>query len=152
MQSGFSFMVDRQLNLVKFVLTGMMLPDDVSDFLEARRKAHAQLTCAPGQHVTLTDLRAVKILPQATVDAWSAHLADPLTRVRRLAFVVAPTLVHGQLLRALAGRDSRHTRCYTDYAAAQAWLLQNDEAARAAIPGADPGVQMPIQRAEARRP
>lgn len=129
MHPGFSFEVDSRRNLVRFVLTGLFMPEDVSAFLEARRKAHAKLTCAPGQHVTLTDLRAIKILPQETVGAWAAHLTDPQTRVRRLAFLVGPTLVRSQLMRALAGRDSRRTRCFTDHAEAEAWLMEDDDAA-----------------------
>lgn len=128
MHPAFSFEVDERRNLVRFVLTGLFMPDDVSAFLEARREAHAKLTCAPGGHVTLTDLRAIKILPQESVDAWTAHLTDPKTRVRRLAFLVGPTLVRSQLMRALAGRDSRHTRCFTDVAEAEAWLLAEDGA------------------------
>lgn len=123
MHPGFSLQVDRRRNLIRIVLTGLFMPDDVTEFLKARHEAHAQLTCAPGQHVTLTDLRAIRILPQATVDAWSAHLADPRTSVRRLAFVVAPTLVRAQLMRALANRDASRTRCFTDPVEAEAWLL-----------------------------
>jgi hypothetical protein len=130
MHPGFSFEVDRQRNLIRFVLTGLFRPEDVSEFLEARREAHAKLTCAPGQHVTLTDLRAIKILPQDTVDAWTAHLTDSQTRVRRLAFVVGPTLVRNQLDRVLAGRDSRRTRCFADPAEAEAWLLDEREEVR----------------------
>ena len=129
MHPAFSFEVDGRRNLIRFVLTGLFTPDDVSAFLEERRKAHSKLTCASGQHVTLTDLRAIKILPQGSVDAWTAHLTDPQTRVRRLAFLVGPTLVRSQLMRALAGRDSRHTRCFTDQAKAEAWLLEEDDAA-----------------------
>lgn len=129
MHPAFSFEVDRRRNLIRFVLTGLFMPDDVSAFLEERHKAHAKLSCATGQHVTLTDLRAIKILPQETVSAWTAHLTDPQTRVRRLAFLVGPTLVRGQLTRALAGRDSRRTRCFTDQAEAEAWLLEEDDAA-----------------------
>jgi hypothetical protein len=128
MHPAFSFEVDCRRNLIRFVLTGLFMPEDVSAFIEARRDAHAKLTCAPGQHVTLTDLRAIKILPQETVDAWTEHLTDPQTRVRRLAFLVGPTLVRTQLMRALAGRDSRHTRCFTDHAEAETWLLEEDDA------------------------
>jgi hypothetical protein len=129
MHRGFSFNVDPRRNLVRVVLTGLFMPDDVSAYIEERSKAHAKLTCPPGQHVTLSDLRAIKILPQETVIAWTAHLTDPQTRVRRLAFLVGPTLVRNQLTRALAGRDSRRTRCFTDQAEAEAWLLEDDDAA-----------------------
>jgi hypothetical protein len=66
----------------------------------------------------------VKIMPQKTVEAFGAHLTDPQNRVRRLAFVVGPTLVRSQLMRALAGRDSSETRCFADPAEAEAWLLE----------------------------
>jgi hypothetical protein len=134
MHPGFTFEVDRRRNLIRFTLNGLFTPKDVSAFLEARREAHAKLTCAPGEHVTLTDLRAIKILPQETVSVWCAHLADPQTRVRRLAFVVGPTLVRSQLMRAIAGRDNRYTRCFTKIAEAEAWLLEENEAMTKAVP------------------
>ena len=126
MHPRFSIEVDRPRDLVMIVLTGLFLPEDMPAFLEARRKAHARLACAPGQHITLTDLRSVKILSQEMVDAWCAHLTDPETRVRRLAFLVAPTLVRSQLMRALADRDPRNTRVFQDFAEAKQWLLEDD--------------------------
>jgi hypothetical protein len=130
MPSQYSFEIDRTRDLVRIVLAGLFMPDDVSDFFEARREAHAMLGCAPGQHVTLTDLRAMKILPRETVAAFAALLIDPQSRARRLAFVVAPTLVRGQLIRVLAGRESR---CFADPVEAEAWLFEEDEAAREAV-------------------
>jgi hypothetical protein len=145
MDAHFSFAVDRQRDLVRIVLTGLFMPADVARFFEARRHAHAQLLCAAGRHVTLTDLRALKILPQDTVAAFQALLADPATRARRIAFVVAPTLVRSQLMRALAGRDSR---CFLDPAEAEAWLFEEDEAIRrpASWREEDTGVVVPFRR------
>lgn len=128
MHPRFSIAIDPKHDLVTIVMNGLLLPGDVSDFFQARRKAHKLLGCAPGRHLTLTDLRAMHILPQETVAAFAALLTDPQSRAHRLAFVVAPTLVRSQLLRALAGRDSR---CFADRAEAEAWLLEEDEAARA---------------------
>jgi hypothetical protein len=125
MHPRFSIEVDRPRDLVRIVLTGQFMPDDMSAFLDARRKAHARLACAPGQHVTLTDLRAINILSQEMVGAWCAHLTDPNTQVRRLAFVVGPTLVAGQLMRALVGRDTSNTRRFADPAEAEAWLMED---------------------------
>ena len=65
MHPAFSFEVDERRNLVRFVLTGLFMPDDVSAFLEARREAHAKLTCAPGGHVTLTDLGQSRSCPRS---------------------------------------------------------------------------------------
>ena len=133
MHPQFSVEVDRPRDLVRIVLTGLFTLEDMPYFLDARRQAHARLACAPGQHVTLTDLRSIKILSQEMVGAWCAHLTDPKTRVRRLAFLVAPTLVRGQLVRALAGRDQRDTRVFEDPAEAEAWLVE-DVAPRNAVP------------------
>jgi hypothetical protein len=124
MHRRFSIEIDRPRDLVRIVMTGLIMPEDVANFFEARRQAHTMLGCAPRQHVTLTDLRTTKILPQETVAAFQALLADPAFRSRRLAFVVAPTLVRSQLMRALAGR---HSRCFFDPAEAEAWLLEDDE-------------------------
>jgi hypothetical protein len=55
-------------------------------------------------------------------------LADPAHRSRRLAFVVSPTLVRSQLMRALASRDSR---CFGEVAEAEAWLFAKDEETQA---------------------
>jgi hypothetical protein len=137
MRPGFSFEVDSRRNLVRFVLTGLFMPDDVSALFEKRREALAQLTCAPGEHVTLTDMRAVKIMPQETVGAWTAHMTDVRTRVRRLAFVVPPTLVLRQLTRALDGRDDLDIRCFADITMAEAWLLEGS------VPAAANGVADP---------
>jgi hypothetical protein len=117
----YSFEIDGDRDLVKIVLAGLFRPIDVADFFEARRKVHRKLTCAPGQHVTLTDLRALEHLPQETADAFAALLTAPESRARRLAFVVSPaTLVRRQLCRVLAGRDGR---CFSDPAEAEAWLI-----------------------------
>lgn len=124
MDASFSFEVDRSRDLVRIVMTGLFLPASVARFLAARREAHARLACGPGRHLTLTDIRAMKIQPQETVAAFRLVLADPASRSRRLAFVVRPTLARSQLMRALAGRDSR---CFTDPAAAEAWLFAEED-------------------------
>jgi hypothetical protein len=124
MDASFSFKVDPSRDLVRIVMSGLFLPDNVARFLAARREAHALLACGPGRHLTLNDVRAMKIQPQVTVDAFHMVLADPAYRSRRLAFVASPTLARSQLMRALAGRDSR---CFADPAAAEAWLLTEED-------------------------
>ena len=123
MSADFSFAVDRGLGLVRIRMAGLFEPDDVAAFREARRRAHAELGCAPNRHSTLNDVRAMKIQPQASVAAFAELLADCEYRSRRLAFVVAPTLARGQLMRALGGREAR---CFDDPGEAEAWLLAAD--------------------------
>lgn len=124
MSAHFSFDVDRPRNLVRIVMSGLFNDADVAALLEARRQAHALLRCGPNQHVTLNDVRDLKIQPQETVLAFRQMLADPAYRPRRLAFVAAATLATGQLLRALDGRPGRR---FADPEAALAWLLEADE-------------------------
>jgi hypothetical protein len=129
MPARFTFEIDRARALVRITMAGLFEPADVARFLAARRAAHAALGCAPNRHLTLNDVRAMKIQPQHTVSAFHELLANPSHRSRRLAFVVSPTLARSQLMRALAGRDSR---CFTDPAEAEAWLLAGEPAPRAA--------------------
>ena len=77
MDASFTFAIDRPLGLVRIVMTGLFTPECVARFLAARRVAHAALGCAPNQHLTLNDVRAMKIQPQRTVDSFHALLADP---------------------------------------------------------------------------
>jgi hypothetical protein len=127
MNADFSFEIDPSQGLVRITMAGLFTVADVRAFAEARRKAHKALGWPKNAHVTLNDLRDMKIQPQETVTAFYEMLADPDYRSRRLAFVAAPTLVRGQLQRALAGRDD--ARCFEDKAEAEAWLFEEEPAA-----------------------
>lgn len=105
-------------------MAGFYTQEDIRAFLTARREAHEALGCAPNAHLTLNDIRGMTAQPHSTVDAFAEMLAAPEYRSRRLAFVVGPYLARTQVLRALA---SRAGRCFTDPAAAEAWLLAGDE-------------------------
>jgi hypothetical protein len=131
MAATFSIEADKDHGMVRIRMDGFFTPEDIRRFLAARREAHAALGCAPNAHLTLNDIRGLTGQPQTTVDEFQKVLDDPATRSRRLAFIVGPTLVRGQLLRALAGRDD--ARCFDSPAAAEEWLLSGDaDAARGA--------------------
>ncbi len=123
MTASFSFRVEPSHDLVRIRMSGLFTPADIQAFLEARRHAHEELRCGPNQHLTLNDLRGMKIQSQESVAAFRELLANPVYKSRRLAFVAAPTLARSQLMRALNGRDAR---CFDDPDEAEAWLL--DEA------------------------
>ena len=127
MNTHFSFEVDRSRNLVKIRMSGLFSLDDIAAFIEARREAHAELHCPPNAHVTLNDIRGMKIQPQETVAAFQAMLAAPEYRSRRLAFIVPTTLTRNQLMRALASRGGG--RSFEDPEAAEAWLFEEDKIA-----------------------
>jgi hypothetical protein len=128
MNASFSFQTDRALDLVRIQMSGLFTSDDIAAFLEARRRAHAELRCGPNQHLTLNDVRGMKIQPQDAVSAFRLMLSDPAYRSRRLAFVASQTLARSQLMRALAGRED--TGCFDSVEEAEAWLLRDEPAAR----------------------
>jgi hypothetical protein len=128
MSASFSLQADRARDLVRIRMSGLFTTADIGAFLEARQKAHAELACAPNQHVTLNDLRGMKIQPQDAVAAFRLMLSDPAYRSRRLAFVISQTLARSQLARALNGRD--HVRCFDDVGEAEAWLFADAPAVR----------------------
>lgn len=124
MHAHFSFKVDPARDLVRITMGGLFTLDDIAAFTEARREAHARLQCPANAHLTLNDLRELKIQPQEVVTAFREMLAAPHYRSRRLAFVLGQTLARNQLSRALASRDAR---CFDDPISAEAWLLSEGE-------------------------
>lgn len=130
MNASFSFNVDRARDLVRIQMAGLFARADIGAFLEARRRAHAELACGPNQHLTLNDLRGMKIQSQEGVAMFREMLADPAYRSRRLAFVASQTLARSQLMRALDGRDAR---CFDNVEEAEAWLLDEAEEMQAPL-------------------
>jgi hypothetical protein len=119
----FSFSIDKQYGLIRITTSGLFGPDDAEAFLEARAAAHAELGLPPNQHMTLNDMRGLKIQAQEIVAAFQQIMADPAWRSRRLAFVVPKTLARAQISRAVAGRDCR---CFDTPEEAEAWLIGTD--------------------------
>lgn len=129
MTAHFTVQADPARDLIRIRMSGFFGEADIRDFYAARAVEHARLTCGPNQHLTLNDLRGMKVQAQDIVAAFQSLLADPTHRSRRLAFVVSRTLARSQLVRALDGRDAR---CFEDVATAEQWLLSVDPASVAA--------------------
>lgn len=129
MSAEFQIDAEPARDLIRIRMSGFFTADDIAAFLKAREAAHAQLTCDRNQHVTLNDVRGMKIQSREAVDAFRAMLAQPGHASRRLAFVVSPTLARSQLTRAL---DTRHAQLFQDTASAEAWLFSGERGARAA--------------------
>jgi hypothetical protein len=129
MSAEYSIQVDPSRDLVRIRMSGFFTPADVEGFVVARAEAHRALTCRRNAHLTLNDIREMKIQSQEIVDAFRAMLAAPDYRSRRLAFIVSSTLARSQLGRALA---NRHAQCFEDPAEAERWLLSGKDQAQAA--------------------
>ena len=128
MEPNFSFVVDVPRSLVRITLGGFFGEADIAAFLAARERAHAQLRCGPNMHLTLSDVRDMKIQAQDIVAAWGNVLAGTAYRSRKLAFVEASSLARLQLKRAAATRDVRYFSAISD---AETWLFAADQAAAA---------------------
>ena len=128
MNDKFTFTLDRARGLVRIRMQGFYGIEDVEAFFAARRRAHAELGLPPNRHLTLNDVRDMKIQSQEAVAAFRLMLSDPAWRSRRLAFVAGQTLARSQLMRALAGRDD--AGCFENVTEAEAWLLDEMPAVR----------------------
>lgn len=130
MGAKFRVTVDPLTNVVRHYLADFFEAADVERYAAARDLAHEQLTCGPNEHVTLVDIRDMKIQPQDIVEAFGAMLANPRYHSRRLAFVVSLSLARMQLVRASEGRAGRF---FTDPDEAEAWLMAADEASAPSV-------------------
>ncbi len=133
MEAIYKVEVDPATNMVRHYLAGFFEPIDVENYVAARNAAHAQLTSAPNQHVTLVDVRDMKIQQQDIVKTFGGVLADPRHHSRKLAFVVALSLARMQLLRATAHRTAQY---FSTIEEAEAWLMAPADANESDDPSA----------------
>lgn len=120
MGARFSIDVDVVRDLVRVTLAGTFAPADVARLIATRDTAHEHLRCAPNRHVTLVDIRTMRIQEQDTVAAFRQMLADPHKAARRLAFVVSPSLARLQARRAAGDRVAMF---FTTIEDAERWVL-----------------------------
>jgi hypothetical protein len=132
MEAIYKVEADPVTNMVRHYLAGFFEPTDVKNYVAARNAAHMQLTSAPNQHVTLVDIRDMKIQQQDVVKTFGGVLADPRYHSRKLAFVVALSLARMQLLRASANRNAQY---FDNIEEAEAWLMADDDRHESADPG-----------------
>ena len=125
MRDKFTFTLDRERGLVRITMRGFYGLRDVEAFFEARRKAHAALGLPRNAHMTLNDLRGMKIQAQDVIVAFQQGLAVPEEKARKLAIVVDAAMARGQANRAIASVDTRY---FTDPEAAEAWLFAGEPA------------------------
>jgi len=120
MSAKFLIQHDRDNGLIRIVMTGFFTAADLDRFIAARERAHEALGLPANAHMTLNDVRRMKIQSPEMVEAFRTMLADPAYRSRRLAFVAGPTLARSQLMRALSGRDAQ---CFETVEEAETFLL-----------------------------
>lgn len=129
MKDKFTFTLDPAHGLVRISMHGFYDVEDVAAFFEARRKAHAQLGLPRNAHLTLNDLRGMKVQQQEVIQAFQIGLAVQEEKARKLAIVIDAAMAKSQANRAINSPDTRY---FTDIASAEAWLLADEKRAAAA--------------------
>jgi len=122
MPPAYSFAIDPARDLVRIIIAGFFTAPDIAAFARELAAAQRELRCAPNQHVTLVDIRAIDIQAQDSVDAFQRVVGDPATASRRLAFVVGLSLARRQIRRAA---EIRGAAFFATPAEAEAWLLSD---------------------------
>ena len=123
MSSKFTFTLDREYGLVRIGLHGFWTLRDVDAFFNARRKAHAALGLPPNAHMTLTDVRGMKIQAQHVIESFQKQLAVPEEKARKLSIVVDAVMARCQANRAINSVDTRY---FTEVEAAEEWLFAGE--------------------------
>ncbi len=128
MSDKFTFTLDRDRGLVRIRMHGFYTLKDVAAFFDARRKAHAALGLPQGAHMTLNDLRGMKIQQQEVIQAFQQGLAAPEEKARKLAIVVDAAMARGQANRAINSADTQY---FADVESAEAWLFAEERSVAA---------------------
>jgi len=137
MSAAYTFDLDPSRHCIRLRMSGFFSLEELPGFLDTRRAVHARLTCTPNSHVTLADIREMKIQSQDMVEGFGRVLGDASFHARRLAFVISPGLLRTQLVRAVGRRED--VRCFDSVRAAEAWLFTaNIEMPIRKSPGTNP--------------
>ena len=126
MSDKFTFTIDHARGLVRISMRGFYTLKDVTAFFDARRRAHAELGLPPNAHLTLNDLRDMKIQAQEVILAFQQGLAVPEEKARKLAIVIDAAMAKAQANRAINSVDTRY---FTEIEPAEAWLFADEPAA-----------------------
>lgn len=121
MSARYAFETDTSRDCIRLQMGGFFSPEDMPALIAARSAAHARLTCLAHAHVTLIDLREMKIQAQAMVEAFGKMLGNPAFHGRRLAVVVGPGLLRTQVRRLISERDD--VQFFESARMAEAWIF-----------------------------
>jgi hypothetical protein len=106
-------------DLVRLTMSGFFEPPEIQRLAGGMVEAVARLGCAPHQHVTLCDIRAMAIQSQDAVGHFSRLVGAEPIRSRKLAFVTAKSLSRLQARRLT---DRPDVEFFETIEAAEAWL------------------------------
>lgn len=110
-------------DLVRMEMGGFFSEDDIRAFRQVLDLKLRALRCPPNAHLSLVDVRAMKIQRQEIVAAFAGLVGHPEVRSKRLAFVTGSSLARMQTRRLT---DRPGVAFFTDIAQAEAWLKSAD--------------------------
>ena len=123
MSASYNIAVDRFRKLLEVTLTGFFSPADAGRVIQEIRESISGLPGPANSHVTLVDVRQLKLQPQDVIAAVAGQIANPRYRSRRLAFVVGSSVARMQVRRLLI-RDE--VGVFEDPDEAKRWLASAD--------------------------
>jgi hypothetical protein len=129
MEAKFAICADDRRDALLITMSGFFRPSDVEAFTQDLRAARSRLSCLANQHLTLCDVRQMKIQSQEIVAAFAQVVGASGLRSRKLAFVTGSSLARLQAKRLT---DREGVRFFSDPNEAEHWLF-----ARPAIELAD---------------
>jgi len=118
MNAMYQIVPERERNLIRVTMAGFFSKEEVAAFGKDYREALAELL-SPG-HLTLVDIREMKIQSQEVVAAFSSHMASPGIQSHKLAFVCSSSLARLQAQRLT---DRENVEFFDLLDEAEQWLL-----------------------------
>ena len=133
MDGAFHFRVVPDRDLIVTTIAGFFDDAVFARYLAARAAAFRELRCGPNQHLSLSDLREMKIQSQEIVAQFATLLAQPAHQSKRLGLVIGSSLARMQLSRALGTRAGANAQLFLDYREAEQWVLTGTMPTAAAV-------------------
>lgn len=121
--ADFSIQVEPAHAVIRLEMGGFFGRNDVLALQRGMEDAVTMLACGPNQHLTLCDVRAMKIQSQEIVSAFAQIVGSSTLCSKRLAFVTGSSLARLQTRRLT---DRPGVAFFSDLQAAEAWLLRED--------------------------
>lgn len=119
MTATYTISIDPPRQLLRIAFRGFFRAEDLAEYESRKHLALVQLGLPTHQHVTLCDFTECVPQSQEVLDLFRQTLDNPRYSSRKLAVVVSTALTALQVKRIVTRPNAA---CFTDVAAAEAWL------------------------------
>ena len=122
MDASYQIVIEPSRDLMRVTLTGFFTIDQIQALRAGLVAALASLSCPPGTHRSIFDIRACKIQSQEIVQALRSMSESKGITAQRLAIVAGTSLMRMQLRRIIS--QDRLARTFDDVRSAENWVLE----------------------------